>query len=265
MSFDDDENIQLTNCPSNFYTNCKNYLTKCYSCKANDKGKYLKYLPIIKSKDLLIHPVSLKKTYNSKTAGIYSNSQKGKQIENKLINDFPLLTRTSNSGATNHDGDAYIKLPNKNLTIEIKTRLKAEKTTVLFPKDIEFKESKQQHIDVIIIYTDKWLNGYCYISSNTWLYLLRYITFISSSGITELDNNNVLHCFVRGSFNKTTHWSLKYAPYKKNNLNSEVSNIDKTVSSIKNKYDIYYIMEFYYFYHMIEIISMEFLKASPTF
>jgi len=109
--------LDLENCPEKFAFNCKRYEVECHNCKANNTGKYLKYIPIDKS--IQNHPAGIKQ----KKKGVASYSRKGRTNENKIINDKDYLTRTYASGMVGGDGDAKLNLLHMNsVSVEIKTR-----------------------------------------------------------------------------------------------------------------------------------------------
>lgn len=109
--------LELENCPEKFAFNCKRYEVECHNCKANNTGKYLKYIPINKS--IQNHPAGIKQ----KKKGVASYSRKGRTNENKIINDKDYLTKTYASGMIGGDGDAKLQLPYLNpVSVEIKTR-----------------------------------------------------------------------------------------------------------------------------------------------
>lgn len=134
------DNIKLKNCPDKFALNCKRYEIKCHECKANEKGKYLLYLPINKS--IKNHPANNKPKIN-KT----SYSRKGKKDEQKTIDSSEVLQRTAASGSYVGDGDAFIPLGSLGkVRVEHKTRYNNK--NLLGPTTKELKEGLNQNIKV---------------------------------------------------------------------------------------------------------------------
>jgi len=109
--------LDLENCPEKFAFNCKRYEIECHNCKANNNGKYLKYIPIDKS--IQNHPAGIKQ----KKKGVASYSRKGRSNELKIIKQKDYLNKTVASGSIAGDGDAKLILSLMNpVPVEIKTR-----------------------------------------------------------------------------------------------------------------------------------------------
>lgn len=162
------DEIELTNCPEKYALNCKNYETKCHECKANSKGKYLQYRPIINS--INVHPCSIKK----KKKGV-SYSRKGRKEERKMIVDSNYLISNYISGALAGDGDAHINLTNiGKIRVEIKCRFTINGKK--YPSAKEYRESKNQKVQIILVNKTKFLNEiFAYMNFKLFIKMWREI------------------------------------------------------------------------------------------
>lgn len=150
------EDIELSNCPDKFALNCKNYQTKCFKCKANNKSGYLLYAPI--NNTIINHPASI--VQKSK---VQSYSSKGRAKEKALIASMDYLYSTKGSGSVLGDGDAYLLLNGiGKVRVEIKSRF-TNKTNIK-PTLKELREGKSQNINIFIISNVTQNKNYFYIN-----------------------------------------------------------------------------------------------------
>ena len=164
--FDD---IELTNCPSEYALNCKNYEIKCHACKANNSGKYLQYKPI--NKDINNHPASVKQKSRP-----VSYSRKGRAAEKKMINNIPYLKSTYASGSVGGDGDAYIDLYNiGRIRVEIKNRF--TEGGYKYPSAKEYRESATQGVGIILIQHHVRQETYAYMTFKLFITIWRVLLF----------------------------------------------------------------------------------------
>lgn len=164
--------IELENCPELFAFNCKRFEIECHDCKANNSGKYLKYLPINKS--IQNHPVNIK----HKKKGVASYSRKGRVNEFKIIDSKPYLTKTYASGSIGGDGDAKLHLAHINsVSVEIKTRY-TDKGAV-GPSKKEIIEGLSQRAQLWIIQHKVYSSCYYYLTFDLFINIQKTI-FMSS-------------------------------------------------------------------------------------
>lgn len=247
------EEIELKNCPENFYLNCKNFEVKCFECKGNSTSKYLYYTPI--NKDINNHPANI--VQKSKAV---SYSRQGKDKEVKLIKSLSLFNSTIGSGCVNGDGDAYITISNfGRLRVEIKCRFTA--TSNFLPTLKEYEESKNQNIKIILIHLVKLNRTYFYLDFKVfvsiWKSFLEAIDVLSFYEKKDLYKNTVINEYI---FNRL----LGKKPYTHifkivNELDFKKSKFgiiyydDLTLFIIKNKVNTFVAMNEFTFNELISL------------
>ena len=175
--------LNLTNCPEKYALNCKRYEVYCHECKANNKGKYLKYLPINKS--IAVHPAStVQNNRDNKNNKNFNNtisfSTQGRKSEADFIKKCSYLTKTYASGSIAGDGDAYINLlGGKKIRVEIKTRFTNYKSRFV-PTANELKKGLSAGVNAWII-----LNS-----------VYQSTIFIDYKSFTDVFREIVLHPYI---------------------------------------------------------------------
>lgn len=136
--------MSLSNCPSEFHLNCKNYIYKCKLCTAGEGSTGLFYKPATKTPTLKEHPQytsrikpSIDKTKSKQVKGGYN-------AERKLTKQ--IAKQTIRSGALLNDGD--ISIFDGELKLDSKVRYNKESFSLT---KTEYLKGKQQHLDGWII------------------------------------------------------------------------------------------------------------------
>lgn len=151
----------LVLCPLRYKDNCANAEVMCSSCAAaNLDETSLKYRPLedigphpyiehikrVKAEQRLVARKAKKESESFKKAR--SRTREGRKIENKVISNIPQSIKTFTSGSKFGDGDAKIRVGDKDLYIEHKARLNSK--NLRGPTKSEWEKAKGQGVEIFI-------------------------------------------------------------------------------------------------------------------
>lgn len=128
----------FSNCPTDYYNNCRNQLIKCKQCVAGTGNKLLFYESI--DEGLPPHPYA-------KDQQKQRRQKRAKAVEESVLKD--IAKGTVRSGAANGDGD--IHLLNDELRVEVKDRGTRKSWNLTWE---EYEKGLKQGIDIFAISVD---------------------------------------------------------------------------------------------------------------